>query len=472
VYFGDSTTTDGRLYAVNADGSLKWSYYMGGEIIGSPAIGGDGTVYLGNHSTTSRLYAINSPPPPEWAHTWGMGGFEYAQGVTSDAAGNVYVTGYTTSIIDGGDECYTLCYNSAGNLLWQRTWGGIISEYGQGVAADNSGNVYVTGHTDTFGTGSTDAFLLCYDTGGTLQWQRTWGSGGFDYSYDVATDSLGNIYVTGYTAFGVGSSAFLLCYDSTGSLQWQRIWDGPANEYGYGVATDILGNAYISGRTDSFGAGNFDSFLVCYDSTGNMQWQRVWGGAGTEFYGDVAVDAAGNSYLTGSTNSFGAGLHDAFLLCYDSAGAFQWQRTWGGGSGDEAFGVAADALGSVFVTGYGNSFGVTSLFALKYDASTGNLLDEQEWLHPSFSGGYLHGAAIAPDGALLCSGFGLNITGGVWQPLSGTAGTPTGTSSTPPGTSSTPTGSTSSPTGTQTTPTGTEDTGGGNNDALVLKHAM
>lgn len=420
------------------------------------------------------LEAIHAPPVPpgDWTHTWGMGGFEYAQGVASDAAGNVYVTGYTTSIPGGGDECFTLCYGSTGSLQWQRTWGGIISEYGQGIATDNSGNVYVTGHTDTFGAGSTDAFLLCYDTSGILQWQRTWGSGNFEYAYDVVTDSVGNVFVTGYTGLGPGTSAFLLCYDSSGSLQWQRTWGGPSLEFGYGVDADAAGNVYLSGRTDSFGAGNYDTFIVCYDNAGNLQWQRVWGGAGTEFYGDVAVDASGNCYITGSTNGFGVGLHDAFLLCYNSSGSLQWQRTWGGASGDEGFGVAADALGNVFVTGYGNSFGVTSLFALKYDAATGNLLDDQAWVHPSFSGGYLHGAAIAPDGALLCSGFGLNITGGVWQPLSGTAGTPVGTSSTPPGTSSTPSGSTSSPVGTQTTPTGVEDTGGGNNDALVLKHSM
>ncbi len=135
-------------------------------------------------------------------------------------------------------------------LLIQKTWGGISSDAGFGVAVDASGNIYVTGRTYSFGVGLADVLLSKFDSSGSLLWQRTWGGRDTDVGLGVALDASGNIYVTGYTtSFGAGGfDVLLLKFDSTGALLFQRTWGGSSTDYGNGVAVDASGNALVAGQ--------------------------------------------------------------------------------------------------------------------------------------------------------------------------------------------------------------------------------
>ena len=94
---------------------------------------------------------------------------------------------------------------------------------------------------------------------------------------------------------------------------WLSTLGGGSNEAGNSVAIDSLGNLYVFGYTNSTGAGGNDFLLAKYNSSGTIQWQRVLGGAGSEYGYSVAIDSAGNVYVFGYTNSTGAGGND-FLL--------------------------------------------------------------------------------------------------------------------------------------------------------------
>ena len=301
-----------------------------------------------------------------WQTTWG-GSISDAvpRAIATDAYDNVYVVGNTNGYWSGNGDtiaglsrAFLLKYQgSEGAQTFQGTWGGELNnDYANALAVDNLGNVYIVGTTYTYGQlGHGAVFLLKWDLTGDLRsgeisFLRTWGGyNQTDYGYGVALDPEGNVYVTGTTySYGLNPglpSAFLLKYNSNGQLLSQRIWGGTSADYGYGVATDNLGNVYMAGTTFSYSMspGHPNVFLVKYDPSGNIVYQKTWGGVEADYGYAVAVDQFGNAYVTGYTYSFGPNPQRTleqstiyqntaalFLLKYDSNGNLWWQRIWSG----------------------------------------------------------------------------------------------------------------------------------------------
>jgi len=323
-----------------------------------------------------------------WARIWDA---KEAVGVAVDGTGNVYVTGYFRGIAGFGEphisnglqDVFLGKLGSSGEFLWARTWGGPKDDRGFGVAVDGAGNVYVTGsfedtvdfdpdggndpHTSN---GGSDVFLSKFDPSGDFKWARTWGGTGvFDGGYGIAADGLGNVYVTGefyqtvdfdpgggdpHSSSG-SADVFLSRFDSSGDFDWARTWGAAGQDQGRGAAIDGSSNVYVAGwfgGTVDFDPGggdphtsngSFDVFLSEFDSSGDFKWARTWGGtSGDGAYG-VAADSSGSVYVTGyfqDTVDFdpeGGDPHkskageDAFLSKFDSSGNFHWARTWGGG---------------------------------------------------------------------------------------------------------------------------------------------
>lgn len=259
--------------------------------------------------------------------------------------------------------------------LDQSTWGGSNNDYGQAVAVDSSGNSYVVGYTWSFTSGTPSIFLLKYSFTGTLLMQRLWSDSADDYAYGVALDHSGNIYIAGWTDHLGGPSMLVLKFNPAGGLVWQKTYAGSSHPaYAQAIAVDSTGNIYVTGYYASASSADQNATLLKFDPTGNLLWQRSWGGSNPDQGSSLALDSAGNVYVAGSTNSFGAGGADAFLLKFTSAGSLLNQVTWGGSSDDKATGVALDASGNAYVTGSTLSAGLTSdAFLLKFN-SAGSLV--------------------------------------------------------------------------------------------------
>jgi len=346
-----------------------------------------------------------------WTKQLGTASYDYGNGVATDGSGNIYVTGYTSGGLDGntnvgGRDIFLTKYDTNGNKLWTKQLGTASYDYGNGVATDGSGNIYVTGYTyggldGNTNVGGCDIFLTKYDTNGNKLWTKQLGTANDDYGNGVATDGSGNIYVTGYTYGGLdgntnagGFDIFLTKYDTSGNKLWTKQLGTANDDYGYGVATDGSGNIYVTGYTDgsldgNTNAGGDDIFLTKYDTNGNKLWTRQLGTANDDAGCGVATYGSGNIYVTGYTygsldGNTNAGSFDIFLTKYDTNGNKLWTRQLGTASYDDGWGVATDGSGNVYVTGYtygsldGNTnVGGEDIFLTKYDTNGNKLWTRQ-----------------------------------------------------------------------------------------------
>ena len=308
--------------------------------------------------------ASNSVTPvPYWIATLGdrAGTTDAGFGIAIDSLGNTYVAGTAASQGAGGDDGLVAKYNAAGVIQWQRVLGDTGADALKNVAVDSSGNAYVSGFTQVSGTAG--ILVAKYNTSGTIQWQRTLNDAVTEDSRAITVDSSGNVYITGFTSSqGAGSfDAFVAKYDTSGTLQWQRILGGASFDFAVGIAVDSSANVYITGYTQSQGQGNYDVLIAKYDTSGTIQWQRILGGASADLGFGIALDSSENVIVAGRNSG------DALITQYNTSGTIQWQRTLGG-AGSEAFnGVAVDSSGNLYAVGTSDDFGSTGIIIAKYN---------------------------------------------------------------------------------------------------------
>ncbi len=329
----------------------------------------------------------------EWIRQFGTAETDLSLAVSVDSLGSIYVSGYTDGSLEGanaGDsDAFLSKYDASGTLQWIRQFGTSDRDEGLDVSADELGSIYVSGYTDGSlegaNAGGSDAFISKYDASGTLQWTRQFGTAELDRSHGVSADRLGNVYVSGQTygtlegANPSGSDAFISKYDASGTLQWTRQFGTSARHYEFTtVSADGLGDVYISGRTEDV-SGDRDAFFTKYDASGTLQWTRQFGTSGQDASADVSADGLGNVFVSGTTTGALGESHfgddDAYVAKYDASGTLQWTRQLGTSALDRSFGVSADGLGNVFISGYtrgsleGTNAGGLDAFISMYDAS-------------------------------------------------------------------------------------------------------
>lgn len=269
-----------------------------------------------------------------WYRVWGGNGYDKCVDIALDSSNNIYLGGIFEMISDSGSYS-TLClvkYDNTGIYQWNQTIG---SSYRGGVITiDSSDNIYLGGEIYNQNSSTHDFILVKYDPSGNYQWNKTWDSGKNDVCYAIALDSLENIYLAGSTFTAPNNEEFcLIKYDHMGNYKWNRTWGGLSNDICWAIALDSSDNIYLAGNTQSYGAGNYDIYLVKFNITGDIQWNRTWGSPDGDFCHAIVLDASENIYLAGT--SYSEGYSDISLVKYDKLGNYQWNRTWGGGTSFE-----------------------------------------------------------------------------------------------------------------------------------------
>jgi hypothetical protein len=424
TFLGGSGDDVGSGIAVDSAGNA----YVTGQTSSSnfPGVSGS-SIQPANGGVADTFVTKINPTGTAIVYSTFLGGDrnDYGSGIAVDGAGNAYVTGFTFSTnfpgIDGSSiqqaygggyaDAFVTKINPTGSAIVYSTFlGGSGGDVGNGIAVDSAGNAYVTGQTSSstfpgvggssiqpaYGGGLADAFVTKINpTGTAIVYSTFLGGSGNDIAYGIAVDGGGNAYVTGSTssttfpgvggssiqpANGGGGDAFVMKINPTGTaIIYSTFLGGNFEDYGSGIAVDGAGNAYVTGYASSTTfpgvggssiqpayAGGADAFVTKIDPIGTaIVYSTFLGGSGGDYANGIAVDSAGNAYVTGVTfsDSFpgvggnsiqpaNGGGRDAFVTKINPTGTAILYSTFLGGSGtDGGSGVAVDGAGNAYVTG-------------------------------------------------------------------------------------------------------------------------
>lgn len=322
----------------------------------------------------------------QWVATFaGEGGSnDKIEAIAVDDAGNVYVTGESEAA-DETTSCVTIKYSSKGAEQWVARYSGPGgSSSAKDIALDNNGNVYVTGKSKSPGfLPAADYLTIKYDANGNEQWVARYSGGRPlpDEAWAIAVDAAGGVYVTG-GSWGEDTSLdyITIKYGADGKQQWFARYNGPGNgvDIATSIALDSSSNVYVTGLSGGANSST-DYATIKYDSNGVEQWVRRFNGDknASDVAKDLAVDASGNVYVTGVSNSRGGSVgssdpdRDYATVKYSSAGRQEWVAIYDGPAkdADEALALAIDGSGNIYVTGQSVGSGSSFDYAtVKYNS--------------------------------------------------------------------------------------------------------
>ncbi|MFX1532602.1 MAG: SBBP repeat-containing protein [Promethearchaeota archaeon] len=345
----------------------------------------------------------------------GGSGDDEAHGIALDADRNTYITGWTDSsnfptqnaydsTYDGfNDDVFVTKLNAAGNgLVFSTYLGGEWDDWGYAIAVDAAGNSYITGRTDSFTfpthnalnntkNGLYDVFVTKLNSTGTgLNFSTYLGGSNDERGFDIVVDTDNNTYITGVTestnfptknayndTYSGNDDVFVMKLNSTGTgLNFSTYLGGESDDWGYAIAVDTAGNSYITGRTSSSNfpmvnayndtySGTQDVFVTKLNATGTgLKFSTYLGGNGIDYGFGIAVDADGNSYITGDTKSSNFpmknaydstynGIQDVFVTKLNAMGTgLNFSTYLGGSAHDYAYGIAVDIEGNSYISGH------------------------------------------------------------------------------------------------------------------------
>jgi hypothetical protein len=315
----------------------------------------------------------------EWNNTYGGPLDDVFTDQIKTKDGAYVLSGYTMSFGAGNYDFWLVKVNASGAVQWSQTYGGIGSEQAYSVFQTNDGGYAITGDTNSSGAGSSDFWLVKTDATGNMQWNKTYGGPGADNAMGVVQNSDGGYAIGGRTAsFGAGGlDIWLIKTDVSGNIMWNKTYGGPGTERAnFMVQTNDGGYALFSPTASLVAGGGQDVWLVKTDATGNMQWNKTYGGPGTETAAYFIQTSDGGYALTGSETSFGAGGEDIFLIKTDASGNTMWNRTYGGPNNESGFGVIQTNDGAYAILAQTRSFGYGNaanfdLYLIKTDIEFG-----------------------------------------------------------------------------------------------------
>lgn len=433
TYLGGSGTDAGAGVAVDSSGNAYVTGYTGSTDFPTmnplqPNNGGYYNAFVAKISSSGSAFVYSTY----------LGGSQsdFGQDIAVDNSGNAYVTGFTDSpnfptmnalqqTYGGNGDGFVAKLNPFGSALVYSTYlGGSEYDSAEGIAVDSSGGVYLVGNTQSTnfptmnaiqpanGGGIYDVFVARLNpTGSTLVYSTYLGGSGLDISQNVAVDSSGDAYLTGYTtsadfpvtpeAFqtscnggsncSADGDAFVTELNSTGSaLVYSTYLGGNAEDGGAGIAVNSSGNAYVSGYTQStnfpttnpfqstYGGGFTDAFVAQLNPTGSaLVYSTYLGGSGGDEGHDIAVDSSGNAYVTGLTDSpdfptlnpvqaANGGGQDAFVTKLSPTGSALMFSTYLGGNGaDSGSRLAVDSAANAYVIGLTSSTNFPTMNSLQ-----------------------------------------------------------------------------------------------------------
>lgn len=338
---------------------------------------------------------LNNAGSIVWQKSLGGSGDDYGNNVLQTPDGGYIIVGWTTSV-DGdvagshGADMWVLKLSAAGDLIWQKPLGGSHSEMGYCIRKTFDGNYIIAGATSSddgdvaTNHGSYDFWLVKLSPAGDLIWEKTYGGTGSDYGMAVEQTSDGGYIITGMTgsnngdvsgshSVGFYSDVWVIKVNSVGTMEWQKCYGGTLDERALNIKQTPDGGYIFAAWstspngdiTDHHTGTQYDNdyWVVKINATGSIEWQKSIGGAANDRPSRLLIAPDGGYIVAGSTNStdgdvtwtHGFSNYDYWLVKLHSDGSLAWQKTMGGNENDAAASVCATSDGGYALIGFGGS---------------------------------------------------------------------------------------------------------------------
>ncbi|HEY8542872.1 MAG TPA: hypothetical protein VIL29_10850 [Pseudothermotoga sp.] len=350
-----------------------------------------------------------------WQKTFGGNNVDYGRCVLTINDGFLAV-GSTSSYGAGGFDIYVLKIDIHGNRLWHKTFGGKADDFAFCVVKARGGYL-IAGWTKSFGAGKSDVYILKIDEDGNKLWEKTYGGPGDDYAYQTLVIDNGFVIVGSTRSFeGKASQAYVIKIDEEGEIVWEKnygmesdeglfsiektadgylavgqsnksgnfdayfLWlsesgemikeeyrGGPYEDFIYRIKRTVDGGYVAVGASES-PQYNRNFYVVRLNNEGKLSWERIYHGPKPDVARCV-LEMADGYLVFGSTNSYGAGYDDFYLLKIDSKGEKLWSKTYGGKGFDVGYCIATIPVGGFIMIGDTTSTGSGGfdIYILKID---------------------------------------------------------------------------------------------------------
>ncbi|OPY26200.1 MAG: hypothetical protein A4E28_02658 [Methanocella sp. PtaU1.Bin125] len=318
-------------------------------------------------------------PPVEWQTTYG-GAYSDVGYSAVPVPDGYLVVGVTKSYGNGSYDTWLLKLDNAGNVLWNRTYGGTGGDWCYGIMPASDGNYVMVGATNSWGAGGFDIWLVKVNGDGDQIWSKTFGGPNGDAGFGVAPLADGGFAVTGYWSQNSGLTDFaLIRTDRDGEVLWDHFYNYGDQDWGKAIVAARDGGFAIAGWTSTPGR-NAQAYIIKTDGNGNLQWQRAYHYDSSDTYGYGIVQVEDDGYIFGGYTAAGEnGGVDVYAIKVDRDGHWLWEKTTGLAKDDYGFNAISYGDGYVF-GGYSSSF--DPVLWKPYLARTdrdGNLIDYRSY---------------------------------------------------------------------------------------------
>jgi len=351
-----------------------------------------------------------------WNKTYGGTDNEgvWGSGLIQTADGGYAMAGYTYSFGAGGSDVWLVKTDAKGNMQWNKTYGGTNDDtYSVSLVQTDDGGYAIATSTLSFGAGGYDFWLVKTDSSGVMQWNQTYGGASAEYAFSVVQTVDGGYAIAGATlSFGAGADDFwLVKTDAAGSMQWNKTYGGTNDDTARSMILTSDGGYAIAGQTYSFGAGDVDFWLVKTNATGNKEWDKTYGTVWGETAYSLIQNVDRGYALAGSIHYGNSYAKDMWLVKTNETGNMLWNRAYGGSGHEEAASVVQTGDGRYTLVGY-----TTSHWTLPHDAwlirtdTSGNMVWNKLHGGTGSDSGYL--LVLTADGGYAIAGATLSFGAG------------------------------------------------------------
>ena len=331
--FGNGNS-DVYLIKTDVNGVEQWSQTFGGTgweegrsvqqtTDGGYIICGD-TESFGNGNGDVYLIKTNGNGVEQWSQTFGGTDVDRGRSVQQTNDGGYIICGSSYSTGNGEDDIYLIKTNGNGVEQWSQTFGGTENDRGHSVQQTNDGGYIICGYSKSIGIGlHHDFYLIKIDGNGNQIWDQIFPQTNESVGFSVRQTNDGGYIFTGHTeTYGVGDGdVYLIKTNGNGVEQWSQTFGGTGYDGGYSVQQTNDGGYIITGWTFSFGNGNGDVYLIKTNGNGVEQWSQTFGGTGYDGGYSVQQTNDGGYIICGEKGDLVNGTEDVYLIKTDSQGS-------------------------------------------------------------------------------------------------------------------------------------------------------